>query len=114
MEHLTKTEFYEKFSIDENTEGLTYTSKKPCVIDFYADWCGPCRMISPILEELSEEYEDSLDIFKVNVDNEPELASQLGIRSIPLVMYCKPDEKPTGIMGAYPKNKIKEFIQKIL
>jgi thioredoxin 1 len=114
MEHLTKQAFMEKvFDFEKNKE-WKFNGDKPCIIDFYADWCGPCKMVAPVLEELSKEYEGKVDIYKVNTEEEQELASVFGIRSIPSILFVPKDEKPQMAMGAMPKESFVDAIQKIL
>ncbi len=108
MEHLTKQTFKDKvFNFEDNNE-WDYKGELPCIIDFYADWCQPCKIVSPILEELSKEYEGKINIFKINTEAEQELAGVFGIRSIPSLLFCPVDGQPQMAMGALPK---KDFIQ---
>jgi thioredoxin 1 len=86
----------------------------PCLIDFYADWCGPCKMLAPVLEELSKEYEGKIHIYKVDTEAEPELAGAFGIRSIPSLLFCPSEGQPQMAMGALPKVTLKKAIDEIL
>ncbi len=114
MEHLTKATFQEKvFNFEQNTE-WKYEGSLPCLIDFYADWCGPCKMVAPILEELSKEYEGKINIYKVDTEAEQELSSVFGIRSIPSMLFCPSDGQPQMAMGALPKDNLKQAIDEIL
>jgi thioredoxin 1 len=114
MEHLTKETFLEKvFNYEINTE-WKFEGNLPCLIDFYADWCGPCKMVAPILDELSKEYEGKINIYKVDTEVEQELASAFGIRSIPSMLFCPKDGKPQMAMGALPKQALKDAIQDVL
>ncbi|MBK7029958.1 MAG: thioredoxin [Bacteroidales bacterium] len=114
MEHLTKETFLEKvFNFEKNTE-WKFEGNLPCLIDFYADWCGPCKMVAPILDELSKEYEGKINIYKVDTEVEQELASAFGIRSIPSMLFCPKDGKPQMAMGALPKQALKDAIQDVL
>jgi thioredoxin 1 len=114
MEYLSKQTFLEKvFNYEENQE-WKFEGKLPCLIDFYADWCGPCKMVAPILEELSKEYEGKINIYKVNTEEEQELASAFGIRSIPSLLFVPMDDKPQMAMGALPKQALKEAIAEVL
>jgi thioredoxin len=110
LEHLTKETFLSKvFNYEANKE-WKFEGTRPCVIDFYADWCGPCRMIAPILEELAKDFEGMLDIYKVNTEEEQELASIFGIRSIPSILFVPLAGQPQMAMGALPKETfIKAF-----
>ncbi|MFW5693525.1 MAG: thioredoxin [Alkalispirochaeta sp.] len=113
-EHLTKDTFLSKvFNYEENKE-WKYEGDKPAIIDFYADWCGPCKMVAPVLEELSEEYSDKLNIYKIDTDAEQELASVFGIQSIPSMLFIPVDEKPQMAVGALPKDSIKQAMKDVL
>ncbi len=114
MEHLTKQTFLEKvFNYEQNQE-WKFEGKLPCLIDFYADWCGPCKMLSPVLEELSKEYEGKINIYKVNTEVEQELAAAFGIRSIPSLLFCPTEGEPQMAMGVLPKPQLAEAIDKVL
>jgi thioredoxin 1 len=114
MEHLTKQTFLDKvFNYEKNKE-WQFEGNLPCLIDFYADWCGPCKMVAPILEELSVEYKDKINIFKVDTEAEQELAAAFGIRSIPSLLFCPKDGKPQMAMGALPKDALKNAIDEVL
>ena len=91
-----------------------YKGDKPAIIDFYADWCGPCKMVAPILEELSEEYKENLIIYKVDTEAEQELSAVFGIRSIPSLLFIPVDKQPMMQAGALPKPTLKEVIEKEL
>ncbi|MCX8010198.1 MAG: thioredoxin [Ignavibacteria bacterium] len=113
-EHLTKETFLEKvFDYENNTE-WKYNGELPAIIDFYADWCGPCKMVAPILEELSEEYAGKIKIYKVDTEVEQELAAVFGIRSIPSLLFIPMNDKPQMAMGALPKEAFVDIIDKIL
>lgn len=114
MEHLTKDTFLQKvFNYEVNNE-WKFEGNLPCLIDFYADWCGPCKMVAPILEELSQEYDGKINIYKVDTEAEQELAAAFGIRSIPSLLFCPKDGKPQMAMGALPKQALKEAINDVL
>ncbi|MFW5700907.1 MAG: thioredoxin [Cyclobacteriaceae bacterium] len=114
MEHLTKETFQEKvFNYEKNKE-WQYEGDVPCIIDFYADWCGPCKMIAPILEELSKEYEGKIKIYKVDTEKEQELAAVFGIRSIPSILFVPKKGEPQMAMGALPKQSLEKAINEIL
>ncbi|MDR1632888.1 MAG: thioredoxin [Dysgonamonadaceae bacterium] len=87
---------------------------KPLVVDFWAEWCGPCRMIGPIIEELAQEYEGQVVVGKVNVDENDELAGEFGIRSIPTILFFKNGEIVDKHVGAAPKSLLEEKLKKIL
>ncbi len=114
MQHLTKETFLEKVFDYENNKEWQFQGDKPCIIDFYADWCGPCKMLSPILEEISKDYEGKIDIYKINTEEEQELAAIFGIRSIPSMLFCPINDKPQMSVGALPKDSIEKAISEVL
>ena len=109
--HLTKQSFLDKVFDYENNSEWTFKGDKPCIIDFYADWCGPCKMVAPIMEELSNEYTGEVDIYKIDTEAEQELAAVFGIRSIPSILFVPTDDQPQMAMGALPKHTFKEVIR---
>ncbi len=114
MEHLTVETFKEKvFNYEENKE-WKFEGKLPAIIDFYADWCGPCKMVAPVLEDLAKEYDGKVDIYKVNTEEQQELAMAFGISSIPSILFVPVDEKPVMQAGALPKESFKQVISDIL
>jgi thioredoxin len=113
-ENLTKATFLEKvFNFEKNKE-WEFEGKRPAVIDFYADWCGPCKTIAPILEILSEEYGDKIDIYKIDTEAEPELAAAFAIKSIPSMLFCSAEEAPQMANGALPKAELERIIADVL
>ncbi len=111
---LTTQEFKEKiFDYTKETEWKYYGSK-PAIVDFYADWCGPCRMVAPVLEQLSDEYEGKIDIYKVDTEAEQELAAAFGIQSIPSFLFIPLGESPSLEPGAFPKPAFKQIIEQYL
>jgi thioredoxin len=115
MENLTKETFKEKiFNFEENKEKFEYKGGKPAIIDFYADWCGPCKMVVPILEELSKEYNGKIDIYKINTEEEQELSAMFGIRSIPSILFLPLNEEPQMVQGALPKSSFEQAIKEVL
>ena len=99
---------------DSNFEELILKSDKPALIDFWAEWCGPCRMIGPLVEELSTEYADKAVIAKLNVDENPEVCSKYGIRNIPTILFFKGGEVVDKQVGAVPKNTLAQKIDNML
>ncbi|MBW1677679.1 MAG: thioredoxin [Deltaproteobacteria bacterium] len=113
-EHLTKETFFEKVFNWEKNQNWKFEGELPCIIDFYADWCQPCKMVAPILEELSEEYAGKMNVYKVNTDQEQELASAFGIRSIPSMLFVPANDKPQMAVGALPKESILKAMEEVL
>ncbi len=114
MEHLTKETFLEKVFNYEKNQEWKFEGNLPCLIDFYADWCGPCKMVAPILEELSKEFDGKINIYKVDTEAEQELAAAFGIQSIPSMLFCPKDGKPQMAMGALPKQAMTDAINEVL
>ncbi|MBN2657957.1 MAG: thioredoxin [Spirochaetales bacterium] len=113
-EHLTVDTFKEKvFNYTENKE-WKFEGDLPCIIDFYADWCGPCKMVAPILEELSTEFEGKMNVYKVNTEEQQELAAAFGIQSIPSLLFVPKDGQPQMAMGALPKNSLLDAMKSVL
>jgi thioredoxin len=113
LEHLTKETFKSKVFNYETNKDWKYEGDKPAIIDFYADWCQPCKMVAPILEELQAEYGDKLVIYKIDTEAEQELSSIFGIRSIPSLLFI-PDGQPQMAAGALPKDTFKQVIGDVL
>jgi len=114
MEHLTKETFLKKVFDYEQNKDWSFSGERPCIIDFYADWCGPCRMVAPILEDLSKQYAGKIDVYKIDTEKEQELASVFGIRSIPSILFCPKEGKPQMAMGALPKESFVDAINSVL
>lgn len=111
---LTTQGFKEKVFNYDTVKDWKYQGELPAIIDFYADWCGPCKMVAPVLEELSKEYEGRLLIYKVNTDIEQELASVFGIQSIPTILFIDSEGEPMMQPGAFPKHVFKKIIEENL
>ena len=114
LEHLTNATFKEKIFNYEVNKEWKFEGKLPAVIDFYADWCGPCKMVAPILEELAKEYEGKLNIYKVDTEAERELAAVFGIQSIPSLLFVPVDGQPAMAKGALPKESFKQAFSDVL
>ena len=113
--HITKAEFLAKvMNYEKNPQEWIDLGDKPCLIDFYASWCGPCKRLAPVLDELAQEYAGEIYIYKVNTEQERELAAVFGIRSIPTLLFCPMGENPQVAQGALPKEQLKEAIDKVL
>lgn len=112
---LTKKDFFEKITnYEANPNKWVYNGKKPAIVDFFATWCGPCKGLAPVLAEIAEEYKDQIDVYKVDIDKENELASAFGIRSVPTLLFIPMDGQPQMAMGALPKSELKKAIDEIL
>ncbi len=114
VEHLTKETFLERvFNFEKNKE-WKFEGTLPCLIDFYADWCGPCKMVAPILEELAKEYDGKINIYKIDTEDQQELAGAFGIRSIPSMLFVPLNEQPQMAVGALPKDSLIQAINDVL
>jgi len=111
-ENLTKETFLTKVFDFEKNQEWNYQGELPAIVDFWAPWCGPCRMVGPVIEELSNEYAGKVSFYKVNVDDEQEIAGVFGIRSIPSLLFIPKEGKPKMAMGALPKDALVEVIEK--
>jgi thioredoxin len=114
VEHLTKETFKEKVFNFEQNKDWKFEGNKPCLVDFYADWCGPCKMVAPILEELKAEYGDELDIYKIDTEKEQELSAMFGIQSIPSLLFIPKDGQPQMAQGALSKENFKQAFAEVL
>ena len=111
---LNTKQFEEKVCDLKNRKGFQYKGSMPAVVDFYADWCGPCRSIAPFLVELANEYAGQIIIYKVNIDKCPEVSKAFGIESIPTLLFMKPNAQPTATVGAMSKDEIQQVIDDFL
>ena len=111
---LTAETFKAKVFNYEKNQEWKFEGELPCMIDFYADWCGPCKMVAPILDELSKEYDGKVDIYKVDTEVERELASVFGIQSIPSLLFVPKNGQPQMAQGALPKASFKKAIEEVL
>ena len=115
VKQLTYNEFLKKvwdFEKDPNT--FNYKGKLPAIVDFYADWCGPCRRVAPIMEKLAEEYEGKLLVYKVNTDQERGLASAFQVKSIPMVLFIPMEGQPMMQVGALPEEGYRKVVEEQL
>ena len=113
-EQLTTQGFKDKVFDYEKAEEWGYKGELPAIIDFYADWCGPCKQVAPVLEELSKEYEGKVVIYKVDTEAEEELSAVFGIQSIPTFLFIPKEGAPMLQKGAFPKNVFKQVIEERL
>jgi thioredoxin len=113
---LTKTDFYEKImNLEKNPNTWKYSGSLPCIVDFYADWCGPCRQASPILDELAQKYKGQIVVYKVNTDQEKELAAAFRVQTIPAFLWVPKNGKPTMSNGiASGKDETKAMFEKMI
>lgn len=113
--NLTKGGFMRRVAnYEQNVDNWKFLGDKPALIDFHAKWCAPCRSLSPIIDELAQEYHGKVDIYKVNVDDEPELSSLFNIRTIPTLVFIPMNDMPHIVSGAYPKQEISHAIDTVL
>lgn len=113
--HLTKADFLKKVdNYEADSKNWKYLGDKPAIIDFYADWCGPCRLVAPLLDELAKEYAGKIVVYKVNVDKESGLANDFAIRSIPTIWFVPMKGKPQVVQGALSKEQLKNYIDTVL
>ena len=112
---LNKAEFLKKvYDFEANPNDWKFEGKRPAIVDFYATWCGPCKALHPVLEELSKEYSGKVDIYQIDVDQEKELVAAFGIRSIPTLLLIPMKEEPRITQGALPKDQLKKAIDEFL
>lgn len=112
---LNKTDFLAKvFNYEKNPDKWVYAGVKPCIIDFYADWCGPCKKVAPILAELATKYKGQIIVYKIDTDKERELAQAFGISSIPTLFFVPADGNPHVIRGALSKDDFEKVINQLL
>ena len=115
VQHITKAEFLQKvWNYEADSQAWKYEGTKPAIVDFFATWCGPCKALSPVLDELAREYGDKLVIYKVDVDQERELAGAFGIRSVPTLLFIPADGEPSMSPGAPSKAQLKQIIDEHL
>lgn len=113
--NLTKEEFIKRvMDYQTNSKEWKYIGDKPAIIDFYASWCGPCRMVAPIMEELAQEYDGKIYVYKIDTEAETELAQLFGIRSIPSILFIPMEGQPMMTQGAHPKAEFKKLIDDVL
>ena len=102
------------WDIERYPDSFAYQGKLPCIIDFYADWCGPCRKVAPIMEEMAQKYEDEIIVYKVNVDKEQKLPTVFKVKNIPTVFFFPTDGQPLSQVGALSKEEYQNLINKHL
>jgi len=114
VEHLNEGTFKEKIFDYKNNKEWKFEGNIPAVIDFYADWCGPCKMVAPIMDELAKEFDGKVNFYKIDTEKEQELAGMFGVSSIPSLLFVPIDDKPQMAVGAIPKDGMKKAIAEVL
>jgi len=114
IEHLTKVTFKQKVFDFEVNKQWKYAGNVPCIIDFYADWCGPCKKLAPTVEQVAKDYKGKINVYKVNVDEQQELAGAFGIQGIPAVLFCPQTEKPQMSTGLISRADFDKAIKDVL
>lgn len=114
MEHLTVETFKSKIYDFEKNAAWTFVGTKPAIIDFYAEWCGPCKAVSSVIERVAKEYEGKIDVYKIDIDDQPELAKRFDIRSIPTLLFLPVGDYPVKKVGAIPDDSVKKLIKTTL
>ena len=115
VNYLTTAEFKEMvMDYDLHPQEWVFEGSRPAIVDFYATWCGPCKMTAPIVEELAKEYNGKIDFYKVDIDKEPEIADAFGIQSIPTFLFIPVKGAPTIQMGAMQKEDLEKIIKSVL
>jgi thioredoxin 1 len=114
IQHLSMESFKKQVFDWDKSENWKFEGDKPALIDFYAEWCGPCKMLGPVLEELATEYAEKLDIYKVDTDKEPELAARFNIQSVPSLLFAPKEGSPRMALGALPKTELAKAIKEVL
>ena len=115
VKHLTYSEFLKKvWDFEKNPNTFIYKGELPAIIDFYADWCGPCRRVAPIMEKLAEEYDGKLLVYKVNTDQERGLSAAFQVKSIPMVLFIPLEGQPTMQVGALPEEGYRKVVEEQL
>lgn len=113
-ERINTAQFKEKIFDYESNKEWKYAGELPAIVDFYADWCGPCKMVGPVLDKVAEEYSGKLAVYKVDTDKEQELSQVFGIQSIPTLLFIPMEGEPQAAMGALPKAAIDKAIKDVL
>jgi thioredoxin 1 len=114
IEHLTKSDFLTKVFDFEKNGSWQYEGQLPAIIDFWAEWCGPCKMISPVLDEIATQYQGKINVFKVNTDEQPEVASVFNVMSIPSLLFIPLKDAPRLSVGALPKAHMMKLVHEVL
>lgn len=113
METLTRETFKQKIFDFESSKDWSFAGPRPAIVDFFADWCAPCRALTPVLESVAKEYAGKIDIFKVNTETDPELAALFGVRGIPAILFIPPTGEPVMTAGFMPHERFQRAIQDV-
>jgi thioredoxin 1 len=113
-EHLDSEAFKKKVFDWNKHEEWKYEGALPAIVDFYAEWCMPCKMLGPVLEDISGKYEGKMSVFKVDIDKEPEIAGIFGVQSVPSLLFIPTEGKPSMALGALPKPQLEKAIGEVL
>ncbi|MBO6025857.1 MAG: thioredoxin [Bacteroidales bacterium] len=115
VKHITYEDFIKEiWDFEKSPNEFVFKGSVPAVVDFYADWCGPCRMVGPIMEKMAEDYDEELTVYKVNVDQEKKLASVFQVRSIPMVLFIPKEGQPMKQVGSLPEAEYRRIIEEKL
>ena len=115
VQHITYQDFLDKiWNFEKSPEEFKFKGKTPAIVDFYADWCGPCRKVGPIMEKLAKDYDGKLAVYKVNVDKEKDLAAAFQVRSIPMVLFIPLEGQPMMQVGAMAESEYKKVVEERL
>lgn len=115
VQHITYQDFLDKiWDFEKSPEEFKFKGKTPAIVDFYADWCGPCRKVGPIMEKLAKDYDGKLAVYKVNVDKEKDLAAAFQVRSIPMVLFIPLEGQPMMQVGAMAESEYKKVVEERL
>jgi thioredoxin len=114
VKQIGKEEFLQKVFNFEKSTWWKYEGIKPCIVNFHADWCGPCRTLEPILEDLAKKYEEQILVYKIDTEKEKDLCAAFGIKSLPTVLFCPLGGRPQVVAGALPYETIEKAIQDVL
>jgi len=113
--HITKNDFLAKvWDFEKSPQQWSFKGERPVIVDLFAQWCGPCKTLSPILDELADEYAGKIDIYKVDTGEEEELSEAFNIRSVPSLLFCPKEGRPGMTQGAYPKEALRQIIEENL
>ena len=111
---LTKAEFVQKVCDLDGSGALTFKGSVPAIVDFWAEWCPPCKMLSPVMDQIETQYAGKLSVYKVNADEQPDIAAAFNILTMPTIVYLRPGQPPKSVVGAFPKSMLEKQIREYL